>query len=388
MPQTYPFKTLPGPKRRPIAGLAVSALAALPFVGLFLFVQKNFWRDITRFESAIQDPSETWIFLAAIPVLLLIFPIAWKLFNLGLRMRRLDALALLERDSRAPVLFLRAFTDDDLPDTAVTGMTRTIEERLAKILKTIGPVICIGRPGEKHPELGAARFYVPDEAWQAAVEYFMQRAAAVVILVGVSRGVLWEVDNALKEVAVQRLLLCFPYILPKARRDWWLPYVRMIRSFRYSKKMLVRMTEERLERYENFRRFAAEQAALELPRAPGNTVFVDFMADRTPRLLPSLPYVLMVNLKGDESNVQPDYKRTVRPFLEKQLGIRIVPPLLERFLTSRSALKLALGGLFLLYGTFVMMPLGDTWAAIKFLTFPMFLGFSAVFVMAIRKLKN
>ena len=111
-------------------------------------------------------------------------------------------------------------------------------------------------------------------------------------------------------------------------------------------------------------------------------------ADRTPRLLPSLPCVLMVNLNGDESNVQPDYRRTVRPFLEKQLGIRIVPPMLERFFTSRGTLKLALGGLFLLYASFVMMPLGDSRAAVKFLMAPMFIAFSLLIVQAIRKMKK
>lgn len=385
MPQTYPFKTLPGPKRRPIAGLALSALVALPYVAYFLAFYEYWWRGITNLERMAQDPSEFWIFFGLLAGLLLISPLTWKLLNVGRRMRRLDALTLLERDPRAPVLFLRAFTDDDLPDTAIIGMTRTIEQRLAKVLEPIGPIICIGRPGERHPELGAARFYVPDEAWQKAVEYFMRRAAAVVIMVSMSRGVLWEVDQALKKVEPQRLLLCFPYVLPKARRAWWLPYVRMIKNFRYSKKILVRMTEERQERYQNFREFATAQTALEFPASLGNAVFIDFLADRTPRLLLSLPYVLMVNRDPDELNVQPDYKRTVRPFLEKRLGLKIVPPFPERFLTDRKALKHALCGLVLLYGTFVLTPLGN-WAAIKFLSVPLFLGLGIFLALAMRTL--
>ena len=62
--------------------------------------------------------------------------------------------------------------------------------------------------------------------------------------------------------------------------------------------------------------------------------------------------------------------------------------MLERFLTSRGTLKLALGGLFLLYASFVMMPLGDSRAAVKFLMAPMFIAFSLLIVQAIRKMKK
>ena len=100
------------------------------------------------------------------------------LFRRSRRHEAVSAAQAMADDPRPPVLYLRSFQDDGsvlLDDQGLPGMqalTRATsptssEEELARILEQIGPVVAIGKPGEKLPELGAARLYVSHEEWQA-----------------------------------------------------------------------------------------------------------------------------------------------------------------------------------------------------------------------------
>jgi hypothetical protein len=118
------------------------------------------------------------------------------LFRYARRHRTPNALELLAKDPRPPVLLLRAFRDDSrtLPGatdkgnlltnllTANTGSTMTFEEFLYGRLARLGPVIAVGRPGEKTPPLGAARFWVGE--WQKAVDELLSEAQYVVMVMG------------------------------------------------------------------------------------------------------------------------------------------------------------------------------------------------------------
>ena len=93
----------------------------------------------------------------------------------------------------------------------------TPEQEMARILQRLGPVVAIGKPGEPLPELGAARLYVAHERWQERVGELMRAASLVVIRVGASAGVLWEIKQAPASVPHQRLVLAFlgaPVIAP------------------------------------------------------------------------------------------------------------------------------------------------------------------------------
>ena len=72
---------------------------------------------------------------------------------------------------------------------------------MAEILAHVGPVVAIGKPGEPLPELGAARLYVADDQWQAKVIELMGKAALVVIRLGASPGLLWEIEQSLAQAA-------------------------------------------------------------------------------------------------------------------------------------------------------------------------------------------
>ncbi|MGE3468751.1 MAG: hypothetical protein AB7O28_00295 [Vicinamibacterales bacterium] len=124
-----------------------------------------------------------------------------------------SAAQALAADARAPVVYLRSFQDDG--QMVVRGVTplpawmsaivaaasaMSIEQELAAILRRVGPVVAIGRPGEPVPDLGAARFYVPHDRWQAAILDLLDRAALVVVRLGTSEGVRWEIDQVLARV--------------------------------------------------------------------------------------------------------------------------------------------------------------------------------------------
>ncbi len=147
--------------------------------------------------------------------------LAWRLWRRTQRMEAPDAAEAMAADQRPPILYLRSFADDGAvaleegkdwfsrAKIAALVQPTTPEQELAAILSTVGPLIAIGRPGESWPELGAARLYVPDDQWQARVLALMDQAGLVVLRLGNSLGLRWEVEQALDRLPRQRLVLVF-----------------------------------------------------------------------------------------------------------------------------------------------------------------------------------
>ena len=135
--------------------------------------------------------------IPGVMVVYVVFLVGVRFIARGRRMRAIPAVDLLRKDTRAPVLFLRSFEDDDLIDPTPRMVPmgdlfqQRYEEWLSNPLYAIGPVISIGRPGDKLALLGGARLFVPDHAWQSAIEYLRERAAAVILMVGRTEGVWW-----------------------------------------------------------------------------------------------------------------------------------------------------------------------------------------------------
>jgi tetratricopeptide (TPR) repeat protein len=124
------------------------------------------------------------------------------------RFHAICANSVLQNDSRPPVLYLRSFGSDPL--SQVGGW----EEQFVSVLKDIGPVIALGKPEEKLPPLGAARHYAGDTDWQELILDWFSKAALVVLRIGETEGVWWELEQALRFVQPERLLLLVP-----AKRD-------------------------------------------------------------------------------------------------------------------------------------------------------------------------
>jgi Septum formation len=134
------------------------------------------------------------------------------------KMGRSSAESVLNSD-RPKVLYLRPFKSD----ASVIGQAlsanvgffpmlglATDEEQLAEVVRPIGDLIAIGRPGENLPNPGAARLYSDSEEWQRTVIDRMQSARLVVIRAGSGSGILWELQKAREIVEPRNLLILIP----------------------------------------------------------------------------------------------------------------------------------------------------------------------------------
>jgi hypothetical protein len=127
----------------------------------------------------------------------------------------------LSEASGATILYLRSFVSDQNGTWllgATTGFAKAIghsrgsevmspEERLAEVFKDYGRFIAIGRPDEALPALGAAREYVSNDQWQAEIARLMGDTALVVIHLGRTDGVWWELRAALAASPPRPLLV-------------------------------------------------------------------------------------------------------------------------------------------------------------------------------------
>jgi len=119
-----------------------------------------------------------------------------------------------------PILFLRCFQDDQFevepPKWDVVSrwfdlwsFRRNVDQILIDECAQYGPVIALGRPGERKVPFGAARYYATQQEWQTVVTDAARRAQAIVIAAGDSPGVLWEYELLSREHLLNRTLLLF-----------------------------------------------------------------------------------------------------------------------------------------------------------------------------------
>jgi hypothetical protein len=142
------------------------------------------------------------------------------LLQLGRKLSRPDAATLLEADERAPIVLLRSFQDDEKSVKRRSVLARLLfwgfggrirlEQAIAGELSRFGPFVAIGEPGERLPDLGAARGYFSDDEWQAAVLDWIGRARAIVMIVGKTRWVTWELRQVIASGKLDRLVLLLP----------------------------------------------------------------------------------------------------------------------------------------------------------------------------------
>lgn len=129
--------------------------------------------------------------------------------------------ARLEEDERRPIVLLRSFQDDSLkvrtPNTQLVGLETLAGESYSRFEEIIawrawrtGPVLAIGQPGTVLQPLGAARDYFSDDEWQAAVDQRAADARAIVMVVGRSPGLVWEVRKILSEGHLAKTVFVLP----------------------------------------------------------------------------------------------------------------------------------------------------------------------------------
>ena len=121
------------------------------------------------------------------------------------------------------ILFLRSFRadDDDLYPTAGSklisllfflnkGGKSSYEEHLTKILARFGPVIALGRPGERVQPLGASRDYVPNSEWQEKILEYFAKARLIVALLDTTAALQWELEHIFTMKMLDKLVIVIP----------------------------------------------------------------------------------------------------------------------------------------------------------------------------------
>ena len=129
-------------------------------------------------------------------------------------------------DPRGVVLYLRFFGDDERTRFRVrdllllplfpTWTFRGKEVHLHRAFGEYGPVIAIGRPGDRHPPFGAYRLFVDVTRWREVVLDLMERSQLVILRAAVSPGLAWELEQVLSRVPPRRFVLFLPF----GRREW------------------------------------------------------------------------------------------------------------------------------------------------------------------------
>lgn len=159
----------------------------------------------------------------AILLTLILMPLSVFLRYRGRQYAAMAAQNELSLDLRAPVVYLRSFSEEErqprrrrkqlfwggLVELALTDL-RSLEERLALVLRRVGPVVAITRPGASLPELGATWVYPEDGAWQSTVIDLISRAVLVVVKLGPGPGLAWEVQHITSSLYPTKLLLLLP----------------------------------------------------------------------------------------------------------------------------------------------------------------------------------
>jgi hypothetical protein len=165
--------------------------------------------------------------------LLFFFFILFLTASLYRRARRhalLPAKELRKKQHRPIVLYLRSFFDDQLKMRARAANGRSWLERIVKVtfeevlvdhLWRYGPVVAVGKPGDKLPPLGAARDYLPDESWQQKVEQLMNEADIIVTVLGRTEGLAWEITKVIELGLLSKLIFVLPPRPEAALRIRW-----------------------------------------------------------------------------------------------------------------------------------------------------------------------
>ncbi|TAH47906.1 MAG: hypothetical protein EYC67_06080 [Betaproteobacteria bacterium] len=119
-----------------------------------------------------------------------------------------------------PILFLRGFDDDQCTFRRhpwnllarwldLWSFRRNLDEAMVDELAQFGPVVALGRPGDKRTPFGAMRHYSADADWQRTLADAARSAQAIILVASDSPGVQWEYDLLKNEGMLGKVLLLF-----------------------------------------------------------------------------------------------------------------------------------------------------------------------------------
>lgn len=140
---------------------------------------------------------------------------------------RASAAQLIEVSRRPPILFLRTFDEDDLFVRASNLFDRIVfahrrrhvrlEEVVAEQAFFDGPVIALSNPKLGLQPLGAARENVSDDHWRDYVAKSIRESQAVILCLGKTENVRWEIEKILSLDGAEKLIVVLPTSYPADR---------------------------------------------------------------------------------------------------------------------------------------------------------------------------
>lgn len=165
--------------------------------------------------------------------------LAYAASRLYVRARRSAAAVINEvrrSDPRAPILYIRSFADEQAELARAFAWTeflgdvrpRTLEEVIASEVTYSGPLIAIGRPGERLPPLGAAREHVSGERWQERIQEYLAEAQGIVTVLGEGAGLRWEWQTLASVGALPKLLVIAPPVANDVIRRRWEAFMNAV----------------------------------------------------------------------------------------------------------------------------------------------------------------
>lgn len=233
-------KGLERPATRPgVAGmlLGLAALAILA-AGVALLVrgarESLFRPSLAHLELADSvgiDPVLLGWAIAAVGLALLV--LGASVYRLARRTGRATAERLRREDPRPEILYLRSFEDDQLPIRTTFSARRPFfesfsisgrepfESAVAWQISAYGPVVAVGQPGVRLASLGAARQHLPADEWRPRVDRLMEDAHAIVMVVGKTEGLAWEIDRVARHGHLDKTVLITPPVGDDDVRERW-----------------------------------------------------------------------------------------------------------------------------------------------------------------------
>jgi hypothetical protein len=213
---------------------------------------------------------------AALPLRLLVYALGAMLIGasrpvirFGRRLRVTTAdWKEVARDPRPPVVYLRPFETDGVEAPRHRGRLRpvrswlgetTFEQRVARVVADVAPLLAIANPSEPLPEMGAKRLPAGDDEWRDRVASLTQRAGTVIVHAGASEGLAWEIEHIVRHEEPERLIVALPLDASRGQPS-------------------------REERYDAFTARFAEMFPRGLPGHAGDSQFLFFDGDWTPHL--------------------------------------------------------------------------------------------------------
>jgi hypothetical protein len=136
-------------------------------------------------------------------------------------------------DQRPPILYLRSFADDrlrlrvaplvrpSLLERLSSRRKQGFEEVMAEELQQYGPLSAVGEPGRKLAPIGFAREHLPDIDWQSGVQQRMYQSGVIVVTVGRSRGLEWEIQELISTGSWRKVIFVFPPVNAMGILERW-----------------------------------------------------------------------------------------------------------------------------------------------------------------------